>query len=78
MGPSSCNIKKFLYFLKRKLLLYFQKNPGLFSPSSKNKNNPPRENVLYFTKWKSRKNFKENFQSPKNQNLSYFSKKCYE
>ena len=33
----SSNIKKFLYFLKRKLSLYFQKNPTLFSPSTKNK-----------------------------------------
>ena len=45
--------KLFLYFLKRKLFLYFQKrNPALFRTSSKNKRNPPRENSLYFRKWK--------------------------
>ena len=38
-------IKFHLFYLKRDLLLYFQKwNPVLFSPSSKNKEDPPREN----------------------------------
>ena len=41
----------FLYFLKRKLFLCFRKwNPALFTPSSKNQRNPPRENLLYFRK----------------------------
>ena len=66
MELSSSNIKKkflyflkrklFLYFLKRKLFLYFRKwNPALFTPSSKNKRNPPQENFLYFRKRKPRK-----------------------
>ena len=38
-------LKNFLYFLKRKFFLYFQKSyRALFSPNSKNKKNPPREN----------------------------------
>ena len=59
--------KILLYFLKRKLFLYFRKwNPALFSPSSKNKKNSPRENYLntqilknflYFRKRKPRKKF---------------------
>ena len=40
--PSS-NIKK------------FPKNPALFTPSSKNKINPPEENISYFRKQKPRK-----------------------
>ena len=33
MELSSCNIKKFLHFLKRKLFLNFRKwNPALFKP----------------------------------------------
>ena len=45
--------KFFLYFLKRKLFLYSQKrNPALFTPNSKNKGNPPRENFLYLKKQK--------------------------
>ena len=53
LDPSSKNKKiqpdkNSLYFLKRKLFLYFWKwNPALFSPSSKNKKNPPQENYLY-------------------------------
>ena len=43
-------LKKFLYFLKGKLFLYFWKwNHALFRPRSKNKKNPPpQENFLYF------------------------------
>ena len=49
-------LKKFLYFLKRKLFLYFRKwNPALFTTSLKNKRNPPREESLYFRKQKTRK-----------------------
>ena len=37
--------KKFLYSLKRNLFLYFRKrNPVLFSPTLRNKRNPPGEN----------------------------------
>ena len=45
-------LKKFFYFLKGKLFLYFWKwNNALFSPRSKNKKNPPpQENFLYFRK----------------------------
>ena len=51
-------LKRLLYLLKRKLSLYFQKwNPGLYSPSSKNKKDSPSENFLYFRKRKPRKNF---------------------
>ena len=52
MELSSSNIKKFLYFLKRKLLYFRKWNPALFSPSSKNNKNPPRENFLCFRKRK--------------------------
>ena len=38
-------LKKFLYFLKRKLFLYLQKwNPALFSPSSKNNKSHLKKN----------------------------------
>ena len=48
--------KLFLHFLNRKFFSYFLKwKPALFTPSSKNKRNPPRENFLYFRKQKSRK-----------------------
>ena len=51
MELSGSNIKKSLYSLKRKLFLYFRKrNPEIFSPGSKNKRTPPRENLLYFKK----------------------------
>ena len=42
--------KAFLYFLKRKIFIYFPKcNPALF----RNKRSPPpQENVLYFKKQK--------------------------
>ena len=50
---SCSNIEKFLYFLKRKHVLYFQKqNPALFSPNPKNKRTPFRENLLCFMKRK--------------------------
>ena len=47
MEFSSSNIKKFLYFLKRELFLYFQKNPTLFSPSKKNKNKIHPDKLSY-------------------------------
>ena len=50
--------KLFLHFLNRKFFSYFLKwKPALFTPSSKNKRNPPRENFLYFRKQKSQKEF---------------------
>ena len=61
---SSSNITKFFWkqnvlvlilinFLIRNLFLYFWKwNLVLFSPSSKNKKNPPQENFQYFRKRK--------------------------
>ena len=56
MELSSSNIKNFLYFLERKFFLYLRKwNPALFTPSSKNKRNSPREHFLYFRKRKRRK-----------------------
>ena len=40
--------KKFLYFLKRKIFMYFPKwSPARFSPDPKNKTNSPRGN--YYT-----------------------------
>ena len=46
-------LKKFLYSLKRKLFLYFQKwTPRLFIPSSKNERNLARDNFLCFSKRK--------------------------
>ena len=46
----------FLHFINKKLFLYFLKwRPALFTPNSKNKRNPPRENFLYFRKRKPRK-----------------------
>ena len=56
MEVSRSDIKKFLYFIKRKHLLYFQKRSSvLFSPSSKNKRTPPQENLLCFRKQKTLK-----------------------
>ena len=56
MEVSRSDIKKFLYFIKRKHLLYFQKrSPVLFSPSSKNKTTPPQEYLLCFRKQKTLK-----------------------
>ena len=56
MEVSRSDIKKFLYFIKRKHLLYFQKwSPVLFSPSSKNKITPPQEYLLCFRKQKTLK-----------------------
>ena len=41
-------LKTFLYFLKRKLFLYFRKwSPALFIPILKKKKSPPRESFLY-------------------------------
>ena len=46
-------LKKFLYFLKRKLFLFsWKQNIVLVTPSSKNKRNPFEESFLYFRKWK--------------------------
>ena len=56
MELSSSNIKEILCFLKRKLFLW-KWDPPLFSSGLKNKENPARENVLYFRKRKPRKNF---------------------
>ena len=40
-------LKNFLYFLKRKLFLYLQKqNPALFTPSMKSKKNPCQKKFL--------------------------------
>ena len=94
MELSSSNIKKFLYFLKRKFFSYFQNwNPALFSPSSKNKKNPPQENSLYFREWKPPKNYlhfikksclyisgkgnPEKIPKPQNQNILHFSKRIW-
>ena len=68
-------LRNFLYFLKRKLFLYFGKQFLIFqetetlsnSLSSKNKKNPPRENFLYFEKW--------NFLALILRNFLYFLKK---
>ena len=60
MELSGSNIKKFLIFLERKLfyisgnvnpkkLLIFQE---VTFQARKNKKNPPRENFLYYRKWK--------------------------
>ena len=58
MELSGSEIKKFLYFLKRKLFLYFWKcNPALFSKTSKNKKNLPRENLFYSRKCSRKKAF---------------------
>ena len=47
MKLSSSNIKKFLYFLKRKLFLYFWKwNPALFTPGSKKKKSTPGKSLI--------------------------------
>ena len=81
MELSSSNIKNFLYFLERKFFLYLRKwNPALFTPSSKNKRNSPREhsytlgngnaekNFLYFLKRKLFLYFrKRNFPSSRNE-----------
>ena len=84
MKLSSSNIKKFFIFRKTS---YNTRSNFL---SLKNKKNRPPKNFLYsfkrkvflyFRKWKPRKSslyFRENFQSPKYQNLLFFSKKCYE
>ena len=48
--------KKCLYFLKRKLHLYFWKwNLAHFTLSLENKRNPPEENFLYFKKRKKKR-----------------------
>ena len=49
--------KSFSYILSIKSFSYIFSNEGLlfFTPNSKNKRNPPRENFLYFRKQKSRK-----------------------
>ena len=49
----------FLTLILKKFLYFWKWNPALFSPSSKSKNNPPRENFLYFSKRKPRKNFSQ-------------------
>ena len=61
-------LKKFLYFLKRKLFLYLQKwNPALFSPSSKNNKSHLQKNYYISEKWK--------FLTSKSKNLLYFLKR---
>ena len=49
--------KSFSYILSIKSFSYIFSNEGLlfFTPNSKNKRNPPRENFLYFRKRKPRK-----------------------
>ena len=78
--------KKFLYFFKRKLFLYFRKwNPALFTPSSKNKRNPPREGLFsYFRKRKPRNGNSTNasyisggnLQNPKNKKVCFEEMCC--
>ena len=55
---SSLDIKNLLYFLERKFFLYFRKwNSALFSPSSKNKRNPPLKKIFILQETKTLEKF---------------------
>ena len=55
---SSLDIKNLLYFLERKFFLYFRKwDSALFSPSSKNKRNPPLRNFFILQETKTLEKF---------------------
>ena len=63
-------LKKFLYFLKRKLFIYFWKwNPAFFSPSSKNKKIHP-ENISHTS---GNGNLEKTYHIFSKENFSYIS-----
>ena len=85
MGLPGSNIKKFLIMSQKKVFPIFREMELFYISGNKNTEKilyiSGNRTFLYFTKRKPRKNslyVRRNVQSPKTQNVTYFSKRSYE